>query len=95
MITKVRAKMSVQMVEKTSYSETTKFQCVMGRQTETGHHLATTTEQEREDNSFSSATPSGKMELQIDNKAVHGFFQPGKMYYIDITEVPDLPARMP
>ena len=77
MITTVRAKMSVQVVEKSTYSELTKFQCVMGGATS------------KEDNSFASATPSGKMELSVDNKAVHGFFKPGKSYYVDITEVPE------
>jgi len=88
MITKVRAKMGVQVVEKTTYSETVKLQCVMGRKTADGKDRCATSEEAREDNSFASATPSGKMELSIDNKEVHGFFQPGKSYYIDIIEVP-------
>lgn len=80
MITTVRAKMGVQSVEKTTYTELTKFQCVMG-----GKTCA-------EDNNFASATPGGKMELSVDNKAAHGFFKPGKSYYIDIIEVPEEPT---
>lgn len=86
MITKVRAKMSVQVVEKTPYSEVTKLQAVMGRKNPDGTHRCATNEEAREDNSFASATPSGKLELTVDNKEVHGFFKPGKSYYIDITE---------
>lgn len=89
MITTVRAKMSVQVVEKSTYSELTKLQCVMGRKNADGTYRATTKEENLEDNSFASATPSGKMELSIDNKEVHGFFKPGKSYYVDITEVPE------
>lgn len=81
--------MSVQVVEKSTYSELTKFQCVMGRKGPDGNHRQTTKEEDREDNSFASATPSGKMELSVDNKEVHGFFKPGKSYYVDITEVPE------
>ncbi len=82
MITTVRAKMACQSIEKTSYSETTKFSPVMG-----GVGASA------EDNSFSSSTPGGKLELIVDNKAVHGFFKPGKNYRIDITEWPDEPAK--
>lgn len=86
--------MSVQEVTKTPYSELTKFQCVMGRRNPDGSSRCATDAEAREDNSFASATPPGKMELSVDNKAVHGFFKPGKTYYVDITEVPeDKPAQ--
>lgn len=86
--------MGVQEVTATTYSELVKFQCVMGRRNPDGTHRCATSEEAKEDNSFASATPSGKMELSIDNKAVHGFFKPGKSYYVDITEVPDpAPAK--
>ncbi len=88
MITTVRAKMKVQVVEKTDYSETTKLQCVMGRQGPDGKYRATTKAEDLEDNSFASATPGGSMQLMVDNKDVHGFFKPGRSYYVDITEVP-------
>jgi hypothetical protein len=89
MITTVRAKMSVHEVTKTTYSESTKLQCVMGRKDAAGNYRPTTKEENLEDNSFASATPAGKLELTVDNKAVHGFFKPGKTYYVDITEAPD------
>jgi hypothetical protein len=93
MITKVRAKMTVQVVEKSTYSEVTKFQCVMGRKNADGSYRATTKEEDKEDNSFASSTPGGSMQLQVDNKEVHGFFKPGKTYYVDITEVPEPAAN--
>jgi len=40
-----------------------------------------------EDNSYSQATPSASMELTVTNPAVHGFFVPGKEYYLQITQV--------
>ncbi|HSI11770.1 MAG TPA: hypothetical protein VK961_06980 [Chthoniobacter sp.] len=43
-----------------------------------------------ENKSFSDATPCGSLELTISNKAAHGFFAPGKEYYLDIT-----PAEAP
>ncbi len=42
-----------------------------------------------EDNTFAAATPGGKLELTVDNKTVHGFFKPGRKYYVDITECPE------
>lgn len=81
--------MGVQEVTSTTYSELVKFQCVMGRRNPDGSHRCATDAEAKEDNSFARATPSGKMELSIDNKEVHGFFKPGKSYYVDITEVPE------
>lgn len=42
-----------------------------------------------EDNQFSSATPSGMLEMMISNPNAVDFFQPGKKYYLDISEAPD------
>ena len=42
----------------------------------------------KENSSFAKATPSGELIFQVDNPAVHGFFEPGKAYYLDITESP-------
>ena len=36
---------------------------------------------------FAKATPSGKLELGIDNEAVHGFFEPGAEYLVTIEKV--------
>jgi len=40
-----------------------------------------------EDQKFSTATPSGSMEMTINNPALEGFFEPGKNYYIDVIPV--------
>lgn len=42
-----------------------------------------------EDNQFSSATPSGSLEMMISNPNASDFFKPGKKYYLDITEAED------
>lgn len=74
---KVRAKMSVNEVVQTTYSESVKLAPVCGGQTS------------KEDNSFAAATPGGKLELTVDNPAVKGFFKPGRKYYVDIHECPE------
>jgi len=38
-----------------------------------------------EDNSYSKATPSATLEMQIDNPAVRGQMKPGQKYYVDFT----------
>lgn len=40
----------------------------------------------KEDNQFSSATPSGSMEMTVTSESGMGYFKPGKQYYLDITE---------
>lgn len=40
-----------------------------------------------EDRAFSNATPSGSMEVNIQNERVFDIFQPGKEVWIDITPV--------
>lgn len=39
----------------------------------------------KEDNQFAAATPSGTMSMMVSNPAVFGFFQEGKQYYLDIS----------
>ena len=51
----IRAKMQVQSIEQTTYSENVKLTCVYG-----GSKNA-------EDNTYPKATPSGGMNFQIDN----------------------------
>ena len=34
---------------------------------------------------FSKATPSGRLEFELTNPAVVGTYEPGQLYYIDIT----------
>jgi hypothetical protein len=38
----------------------------------------------QEDQSFSAATPSGTLEITVTNPAVHGQFQPGQFFYLDL-----------
>lgn len=71
----IKAKMKVQTVTLNGYSETTKLYCEYSNTPE--------------DNSFSKATPSGNMELVIDNPNAQGFLKPLKKYYITITEAPE------
>lgn len=70
---KIKAKMQCNIVEKTEWAETVKFAAVYS-------------ENNSEDNTFAAATPSGILELTVTNKSVHGHFQPGRKYYVDITE---------
>lgn len=72
----IRAKMQVNEVISTTYSDIVKLAPVMG-----GNNNA-------EDNSFSRATPSGKLELTIDNPALKGVVKPGQVYYVDLSLVP-------
>ncbi|SHI68814.1 hypothetical protein [Streptomyces sp. 3214.6] len=37
-----------------------------------------------EDQRYAKATPSGSLQIQVDNPAV--VFEPGKAYYLDFTE---------
>lgn len=69
--------MQVQEIIVNTYSETPKLTAVYG-----GSANA-------EDNTYAKATPSGKLELQIDNDAAKGFFKPGKKYYVEISEASD------
>jgi hypothetical protein len=41
-----------------------------------------------EDQRFAQATPSGSMEMHIDNPAALAQFELGKDYYLDFTPVP-------
>ena len=40
-----------------------------------------------ENKSFAKYTPAGKLELTVDNEAVHGFFVPGGDYRVTIEKV--------
>lgn len=43
-----------------------------------------------ENNSFAAATPSGRLELTVDNPAAQGFFQPGDEFYATFEKAPKL-----
>ena len=40
-----------------------------------------------EDQRFQKATPSGSLEMSINNPTLEGFFEPGKKYYIEVRPV--------
>ena len=67
----MRAKMQIQSILKTDYSEVVTMSAVYGGSTND------------EDNSFAKTTPSGKIELTIANKDLHGAFKPGDKFYVD------------
>lgn len=41
---------------------------------------------QEEDKAYSKATPSGRIEMQVDNPPAREFFKAGKTYYVDFTE---------
>lgn len=73
---KIRAKMQVNEVIRSTYCDKVSMSPVIG-----GPGAS------KEDNSFSSATPSGKLELTIDNPALKGVVVPGQVYYVDLTPI--------
>ncbi len=44
-------------------------------------------EDDVDSNQFNLAPPVGKLEIWIDNPNAEDFFQKGKVYYLDISEV--------
>lgn len=49
--------------------------------------LAAVTATSEENKTWSQYTPSGRLELQITNPAVFGFFEPGSEYVVIIEKV--------
>ena len=76
---KMRAKMQIESVTKFAGCERIKMNAVCGSAPfgEKG---------ESEDNTFALYTPSGTIELTINNPALAGKFQPDQKYYLDFTE---------
>lgn len=73
----IRAKFSCESVTKFGYgSEQVKLRAVGPK---TGEIL------NAENASFSKATPSGTLEMTIDNPEAQGFFKPGGEYYLDFS----------
>lgn len=70
---KIRAKFFVQEVTDNGYSDKVKMTAVYGGSTNA------------EDNTYAKATPSGVLEIQIDNPAVRGQVKPGQRFYLDFT----------
>ena len=70
---KMRAKLKIESVTKTTYCEELKFSAVYSG------------DKNSEDNTFSKATPSASLTMSITNEALHGTFQPGQSFYVDFT----------
>ncbi len=79
----MRAKMQVQSVTKHhGGAETVKMSAVTGK----GPFGA---EGASEDNTYARYTPSGSVELNVNNPALAGKIEPGKKFYVDFTEAPE------
>jgi hypothetical protein len=74
MSTTFRAKITVTEVKRYTYGETITANPVYSGSPE--------------DNSYSSSTPSGKIELHVTNAALIGQINPGDQFYVDFTPVP-------
>lgn len=72
-MSKMRAKLTIQSVTLNGYSEVLKFHAEYSNN--------------KEDNSYSEATPTASAEFNITNKALHGQFKPGQKFYVDFTPV--------
>ncbi len=77
----LKAKFKCQQVNKFEYGQQAHLQAVYG----TGE----------ENKSYSTATPSGKLELTINNPNAFDFFKPGGEYYLNITEATPPPPPKP
>lgn len=69
----MRAKLTVHEVTDNGYSDLVKMQCQYS--------------ENKEDNSFAKATPSGNCQLTIDNPNLRGKIKPGQKFYVDFTPV--------
>ncbi len=76
MSTSMRAKFQLSSVTFNGHSETLKFIAVYGGATN------------KEDNTYSEATPSADLSMCVTNKALHGKFRPGDKFYVDFTPAP-------
>lgn len=69
-----------------------KFQCYEIKTDEGGSNVMLrtvySTKLGTEDNRFTKMTPSGTIEMRVDNPEAAVQFVPGKQYYVDFSEVP-------
>lgn len=75
---KVRAKFYVSKIENQTYGELVVMNAVYS------------SKNNKEDNQFSEATPSGQLTMTISNPTAKGFLQEGMSYYLDFTQAPDV-----
>lgn len=76
---KMRAKMQIQSVEQFEHGEKLRMFPVCGK-------APFGPNGESEDNTYARFTPSGSLELQINNPDLAGKFKPGQRFYVDFTE---------
>lgn len=78
MSTKMRAKMSVNRIERWNGADKVTMNCVArsDRYPEDGSD---------ENNTFAKFSPSGELTITIANPALIGKIQPGDVYYLDFT----------
>ncbi len=76
---KMRAKMKVETVESNEYQDRLIMTavCKEGLYGEDGSD---------EDNTFAKFTPSGRIDLTVNNPELVGQFKPGQKFYVDFTE---------
>lgn len=70
---KMRAKLTIQSVTDNGYNDQVKFTAQYS--------------ENKEDNSYSEATPSASADFTISNKALRGQFKPGQKFYVDFTPI--------
>ena len=78
---KVRAKLTVDCITTNEYSYNSNKSVIFS---------ASYDPEIPEDQRFCKATPGGSASLMIDNPEALKFFVPGKKYYVDFTEVPEV-----
>ena len=81
---RIRSKFNIQEVADVRYAPAeskTRIRVVMGAVYATGAP-------EAENVSYAKATPTGKIELTVDNPDAFAFFEPGREVYVDMTLAP-------
>ena len=76
----MRAKMILESIEKTAFSEKLNFKAVYAN--------SYPKDGKDEDNSFALFTPSATCMIQVNNPELIGTFKPGEKYYVDFTKAP-------
>lgn len=77
----MRAKMTVDEVKLTSYSDEVIFKALYAG------------DKNAEDNTYSKATPSATFNMSITNPALRGVYKPGQKFYVDFTPIDDTPPQ--
>ncbi len=84
----MRAKMTVEAIERFVNCERLRFKCVTGGKPYGPNG-------ENEDNTFSRFTPNGMSELTVTNPELLGQFSPGDTFYVTFDRVPAEPLDEP